>query len=65
MLKCGARHGMTLQILCLTLQNLCLRNEIVSHRNGDDSQRIIAISVIVRAVFVMRGSIILPLPNLQ
>ena len=65
MLKCGARQGNVLQLLCLTLQNLCLRNEIVSNRNGDDSQRIIAISVIVRSVFVMRRSIILPLPNLQ
>ena len=65
MLKCGARQGMTLQILCLTLQNLCLRNEIVSNRNGDDSQRIIAISVIVMSVFVMRRSIILPPPNQQ
>jgi hypothetical protein len=65
MLKCGARHGMTWQQSCLTLQNLCLRNEIVSNRNGDDSQRIIAICIMVRVVFVMHRSIILPLPNLQ
>lgn len=65
MLKCGARHGKVLQLLCLTLQNLCLRNEIVSNRNGDDSQRIIAICIMVRVVFVMRRGIILPLPNQQ
>ena len=65
MLKCGARHGKVFQLLCLTLQNLCLRNEIVSNRNGDDSQRIIAISIIVRVVFVMHRNIILPRPNQQ
>lgn len=65
MQKSGARHGKVLQLLCLTLQNLCLRIEFVSNRNGDDSQRIIAISVIVRSVFVMRRSIILPRPNQQ